>query len=215
MPIIPQDIEQAYRMAQLIHQSGTAPKGMDTPEKIVTAIIHGSEIGLPPMQALQSIAVINGRPTIWGDGALSLVRASGLLEDFEEVVKGTGDTMFAVCTAMRRGQATAIQHSFSMGDAKLASLLDKDPWKKYPRRMLQMRARSWVLRDGFADVLRGLSVAEEARDITPSSPPPPRPYGNHSAEIVDVVPDENLDPIEEMIGRVPEDQGEGEKTDGS
>ena len=156
MPIIPQDIEQAYRMAQLIHQSGTAPKGMDTPEKIVTAIIHGSEIGLPPMQALQSIAVINGRPTIWGDGALSLVRASGLLEDFDEQVTGKGDAMRAVCTAIRRGQATPIQHEFSMDDAKLASLLDKDPWKKYPRRMLQMRARSWVLRDGFADVLRGL-----------------------------------------------------------
>ena len=31
--------------------------------------------------------------------------------------------------------------------------------------MLQLRARSWALRDGFADVLKGLASAEEQRDV--------------------------------------------------
>ena len=44
------------------------------------AIMHGLEVGLSPLSALQRIAVINGRPTIWGDGALALVKASGLCE---------------------------------------------------------------------------------------------------------------------------------------
>jgi hypothetical protein len=57
-----------------------APESLDTLEKVMVAILHGLEVGLTPMNALQSIAVINGRPTIWGDGAVGLIRASGLLE---------------------------------------------------------------------------------------------------------------------------------------
>ena len=56
---------------------------------------------------------------------------------------------------------------FSMQDAKQAGLTGKQgPWSQYPRRMLQMRARAFALRDVFADVLRGVHVAEEAQDIS-------------------------------------------------
>jgi len=34
----------------------------------------------------------------------------------------------------------------------------------YPLRMLQMRARAYALRDAFADVMKGISVAEEMQD---------------------------------------------------
>ena len=47
-------------------------------------------------------------------------------------------------------------------------LIDKKgPWQQYPYRMLQMRARSWGLRDGFADALKGMQVREEIEDIEP------------------------------------------------
>ena len=52
-----------------------------------------------------------------------------------------------------------------MEDAKLAGLTTRSPvWKSYPKRMLQMRARGFALRDQFADALKGLSSAEEVRD---------------------------------------------------
>src|SRR3990167_6771832 len=79
-PIIPTNIEQVYRLADAVSKSGMAPRGMEKPETITIAIMHGLEIGLTPLQALQRIAVINGRPAIWGDGAMGLVRASGLCE---------------------------------------------------------------------------------------------------------------------------------------
>ena len=50
-------------------------------QKIELAIMHGATVGLGPIAAVQSIAVIEGMPTIWGDGALSIVERSGLLED--------------------------------------------------------------------------------------------------------------------------------------
>lgn len=165
--IVPQDAEQAWRMAEMIAKSGLAPRDMQSPEKIVTAIFTGLEIGLKPMQAVQSIAVVNGRPTVWGDAALGLVEASGLLEDFEEIVEGDGDAMVARCRAKRQGRASAIERTFSAVDAKAAGLWNKSgPWQQYKRRMLQLRARAFTLRDGFADVLKGLQITEEARDYS-------------------------------------------------
>ena len=76
------------------------------------------EIGLPPMQAIQSIAIINNRPTIYGDGALALVRASGLLEEMNERTDGQGDAMVAICTVKRRGEPQATVRQFSVVDAK-------------------------------------------------------------------------------------------------
>lgn len=184
--IIPTDIDQAYRLAGIIASANMAPKSYNrAADAIMVAIIHGSEVGLPPMAALQSIAVINGMPTIWGDGALGLVRSSGLLEDISETIEGEGEAMVATCVAKRVGQATPIVGRFSVFDAKKAGLWNKQgPWNQYPKRMLQMRARSWCLRDGFADVLRGLRLTEEVRDMGDLAvddagdyrpAPPPRP----------------------------------------
>lgn len=165
-PIYPNDYESAWRMAVAISKSGLAPKGIQTPEAIFTAMQLGAEVGLSPMSALQNIAVVNGRPTIWGDAQLALVRASGQLEDFIETLEGEGDKMVATCTAKRAGYSTPSKASFSVDDAKKAGLWNKEgPWKTSPKRMLQMRARAFALRDGFTDILKGIYSTEEARDI--------------------------------------------------
>src|SRR3546814_15381125 len=53
-----------------------------------------------------------------------------------------------------------------MDDAKKAGLAGKQgPGSQYPQRMRQMRARAWAMRDGFADVLKGIGIAEEVRDF--------------------------------------------------
>lgn len=169
--MIPTDIDQAFRLATAIALSGMTPKAYgNDPNKVFVGILAGAEVGLAPFQALQSIAVINGNPAIWGDGALALVQASGLLEDIEE----TDDGNTATCRVVRRGKETPIVRTFSDEDAKRAGLLGKaGPWTQYRPRMRQMRARSWALRDGFADVLKGLHIAEELRD-RPEQPEAPQ-----------------------------------------
>lgn len=185
--IVPQDFEGAWRIATAVCKAGMAPKGLDTPEKAMVAIMHGMEVGMTPMAALQSIAVVNGRPTIWGDGAIGLVRGSGKCEWIKERIEGEGDKMVAICEAKRKGEADPLKGRFSIDDAKKAGLWGKSgPWQQYPKRMLSMRARAFALRDGFADVLRGLGIAEEVQDhqpireVTPATaqrtpPKPPAP----------------------------------------
>jgi hypothetical protein len=162
---IPQTLEEAWRLAGALATSGMTPKSYGADQnKIMVGMMAGAEVGLTPMAALQSIAVIGNNPSLWGDGALGLIQASGLLEDMDE----TDDGNEAVCTMKRKGRATPIVKKFSMEDAKKAGLAGKaGPWTQYPARMRQMRARAFAMRDGFSDVLRGLHIAEEARDYAP------------------------------------------------
>ena len=160
--LCPQSLDEALRLAEIMAKSDIVPKDyIGKPGNILVAIQWGAEIGLAPLQAMSHIAVINGRPALWGDALLAIVRGSGLLASFEEDIGADS----ATCTAQRRGEAP-ISRTFSREDAKQAGLLGKaGPWSQYPRRMMQMRARAWVLRDLFPDVIRGLHVAEEAQDL--------------------------------------------------
>lgn len=173
-----QTSDELVRFAQAVAKSGLAPRGIQSPEAILTAMQMGMEVGFSPMSALRNIAVINGRPAIWGDAQLGLCRASGQLEIFEEWFEQAGkrlprnpvtytDDVVAICRVKRAGyEATEV--GFSVGDAKNANLWGKEgPWKQYPFRMLKFRARSFALRDLFGDVLQGMIAREEAADIPP------------------------------------------------
>ena len=170
-PLVPANVTEAFRLAEIIHTSGMAPTALKTPEAVMVCILRGLEIGLPPMAALQHSFVIGGKPNLDGDAMLALVTASGLLADLQETISGEGDTMTAHCRAVRV-DGRQKEWSFSLKEAKAAGL-HGDNWKKYPKRMLRYRALSYVLRDLFPDVLLGLSPAEEwavaepCRDLTP------------------------------------------------
>jgi hypothetical protein len=169
-----QSFDDAFRFAKMVAASEFAPKDFrGKPESCLLAIQHGAEIGLSPMQSLQNIACINGRPAIWGDAALALVVGSHVCEYVTEGVDGEGDKMVAMCFAKRRGYEKATIVRFSVEDAKKAGLWGKSgPWTQYPKRMLQLRARGFALRDAFPDVLRGLVTAEEAQDYPQQAPAP-------------------------------------------
>jgi hypothetical protein len=171
-----QSFDDAFRFSKMVSASEFAPKDFrGKPESCMLAIQHGSEVGLSPMQSLQSIAVINGRPTIWGDAALALVQSSPVCEYVREYTEGEGDGLVAVCEAKRKGYPQPTVVRFSMADAKRAGLAGKaGPWTQYPARMLTLRARGFALRNAFADALRGLITAEEAQDY-PTPAPAPEP----------------------------------------
>lgn len=175
----PQNLDEAIRFAEILAKSSIVPKEYQgNPGNVLVAVQWGMEIGLQPLQAMQNIAVINGRPSIWGDAALALVRGSGQLEQIVEECDG----QTATCTVTRRGEPPTVR-SFTMEEAKRAGLAGKQgPWTQYPRRMLQLRARAFALRDVFPDVLRGIGIAEEERDRPEAAQDAERDMG--AAEVV-------------------------------
>jgi len=173
-----QSFDELWRFANSVIASGFAPKGMDSPASVFIAVEMGLEIGLPPMQAVQNIAVIKGRPSVWGDAVPGLVYATGQCDKIEEWFEGDthkgkdwNDAFTAVCRVHRKGMSKDVEQRFSVADAKTADLWKKaGPWQTNPKRMLQLRARSFACRDAFPDALRGLHVAEEAQDIVDITP---------------------------------------------
>lgn len=166
--LIPQSLDQLDFVSKLIARSDLAPKDYrGKPDNVAVAIAMGLELGVSPMQAIQGIAVINGRPCVWGDLMLALCRSHHSCEWIDERVEYApdGSVVAAICRAKRKG-GEAQERRFSIDDARRAGLLGKDgPWKSYPARMLAMRARAFCLRDLFADALRGLQSAEEQADV--------------------------------------------------
>lgn len=163
----PQTFEQALTFSQYLADSDLVPKDFKgKPGNCLIAMQWGSELGLKPLQSLQNLAVINGRPALWGDAVIALVLASPVCEYVTE----DDDGKTAYCRVKRKGGPEQVR-SFSMDDAVKAGLAGKQgPWTQYPKRMRQMRARAFALRDVFPDVLRGMPVAEELQDMEASQP---------------------------------------------
>lgn len=156
-------LQDAIQISEIIANSGVCPtqyKGKAG--DVLVAMQMGAELGLKPMQALQNIAVINGRPSVWGDAMLAICRQSSQFEYIKETYNKADNSY--TCVIKRRDEPEFVDN-FSEADARKAGLLEKaGPWKQYPKRMLQMRARGFCLRNAFPDLLRGIITQEEAHD---------------------------------------------------
>lgn len=167
-----EDMSHCYRLAKHYISAGMVPRGLEgrTPKetegRVAIAIEFGQQFGWSPIQSLQAVLVVNGRPCLWGDGPLALVLRSGNMLDYTATIEGNGDERVATFKAVRKvaGSAGAIHREvrFGVADAKRAGLWGKSgPWSNYPERMMLYRARAFCLRDLFADVLAGIGIAEE------------------------------------------------------
>jgi hypothetical protein len=174
-------IEGRYRIAQYFCASGMVPKSFKTAEQVLAGMEFALEIGLKPLSGLRNIAVINGSPSIWGDLPLSLAKRTGELKSISEKIFDrdyneisfenknlTSEAWGAVCIVESTIGLKA-ERFFTLDDAEKAGLLGRDNvWKTYPRRMLQMRARSHALKDVFPEVYAGVPIAEYDFNVLPS-----------------------------------------------
>lgn len=177
-------VPDAYTHQKDVFERGTGEaivrKGDPDINLIIMGILKSLEVGLPPLTGLGTIVPINNRFTIWGDGAIALIQRDRVIAKHTENRVGHNfppDTELADWPAdygweiryWRKGQDEPYIGKFTVRDAKRAGLWmsKRDPWVKYPDRMLYNRARAFALRDGFADCLHGLGIAEEVRDTLP------------------------------------------------
>ena len=178
LAIVPQSFEDIWRFATAVTKSGLAPKGIDSPEAAFVVIQYGLELGLGPMAALQGIANINGKPSIYGDLMLALARGSGLFDEaafIETVAETEKEGLVATVTVRRLPDGKPKTASYSMAQAKkcmvyskgkTVALADKPgPWQSHPERMLLYKARNPLLRDTFTELYCGMASAEEMRDV--------------------------------------------------
>jgi hypothetical protein len=164
----PRDMGEAMEMAKMVAASNLVPKDYrGNPGNVLVAWSLGAPMRLNLLQCLRCMMVINGIPQLYGDGPLAVCQGSSRWSDIKETLENE-DTpeMVAVCTVYKKGESPATR-KFSVQDAKVAKLWGKaGPWTNFPKRMLQLRARAFALRDKFADALSGIGIHEELVDIT-------------------------------------------------
>jgi hypothetical protein len=190
LAIIPRDLEESWRYSAALIKGNMVPNGFRqggkaegaiNPSLVVAGVMKSLELGMAPLTGLAHLVPINGRFTVYGDGAQGLVAKSGQLEDY--LVETIGPDFDKDTTALakwpqgygyrvtmkRRGTARPFIAEFTVADAVRAGLWEKfGPWKLYPDRMLFNRARAFATRDGFADTLVGLGIFEELVDTVPA-----------------------------------------------
>lgn len=175
-PVTSDYVEALKQYCRLLYDGGLhGGKDAKRPEALAAKIEVGRDLGIPATQAIAWIAIINGRPSIYGDLGMGLIRSSGLLADGypKEWYEGEpGEDSYTACFAIKRTGATPERVvRFSVADAKQARLWGKaGPWSEYPDRQLMWRAKGFACRDEFQDVLCGLIFAEEALDLPTESP---------------------------------------------
>lgn len=209
---IPRTIDEAWRIATIFAKSRIVPEAMrERPEDVFVAMQLGAELGLSPTNAVQTIAVINGRAGIFGDGFLAVIVRSPLYVAHEEYFEVHGKrvdnvtdedlkdpTTVAVCTMWRREVERPLTRRFSIADARRSGLAKKSgPWQEYPQRMLMYRARGFAGRDLFPDVLKGIVPGEEIPDASPAPPQVRRLSSTPPAP----VPDDPIDPTDDRSVR--------------
>lgn len=195
MAIVPQTFEETFRIARAVVNAGLAPAaligkktGDDAASAVSVAIMSGAELGLKPMVSLRSFTVINGKPALYGDGLINVVRQSGKVAFLRTGCEARDGKMVGWCEAKRNDTGEDKRVEFSQDDAIRAGLWQSDalvrklvwengnkvwkdnqandsPWYRFPQRMLAWRAAGYCLRELFGDVLGGIRDEFEAREI--------------------------------------------------
>lgn len=153
-------LQELKEWAEFARQAGIVPRDLN-PYQVMTIIEAGREVGIPPLQALRSISIINGRVVMSVQLQLALARAKGV-----RVVALT-ETEGACDVTLKRGEET-VSTRYTLEDARKAGLIrNGSSWEKYPRQMLRWRAIGDALRIIAPDATAGFLSPEEAESIPP------------------------------------------------
>jgi hypothetical protein len=188
----PQSFTEVMQLAEIAAKSGLVPPAYrGKVQDIIIAMEKGAEVGLSPLQSLDSISVINGKAAMWGDALLAVCMAHATFIDIQEGWDNKDTEQAVAHCKVRRlnrlGEVSVYEYEFSVDMAKTARLWNnksKIPWIQYPMRMLQMRARTFCLRTAFADALKGFGSVEEIRDYHKDITPNPAPVKHPALDAV-------------------------------
>lgn len=152
-----ENLQQKLQMCKLFRESGFAPASFKSDGAVLAAILYGQELGFTPIQSLQSVDVIQGKPTLSAQGIKAkIIAEGGVIRELEWTDK--------VCRIEGDRAGNKVITEYSIEEAVKAGLAGKDNWRRMPKDMLYARCISRYGRNHWADKLKGVYGAEEMRD---------------------------------------------------
>ena len=169
----PRTLKEANQFAGMLAKSGLLPEALrNKPADVLVVLLTGHRYNLDPMQSINAINVIHGKPVMSADLIRALCMASPVCEYFDLI---HSDANKATYEAKRVGRP-AVTMSYTIEEARKAGLFERRAslWPKYPADLLRHRCKARIAREVFSDVVLGVYIPDEAADIASSAPEPRR-----------------------------------------
>lgn len=166
-------LDKLMEMSQMLAQSTIVPDTYrNRPENCFIALDMASRMGMSPIVIMQSLFVIQGRPSWSGQAIASMIRANPTLRNVNlEYVGERGTASWgAYVTAERVSDGRVLKGTtVTLGMAKAEGWLDKkgSKWLTMPEQMLAYRAYAFFGRVHVPELMMGLQTAEEVLDVQP------------------------------------------------
>lgn len=127
------------------------------PANVLLAMEMGDAMGIPPIQAINEIHVIEGKPSASANLIGAMVRRAG------HKLRVQGDDQSATAQIIRADDPDfTFEVTWTLERAKQAGLMSgKNNWAKYPAAMLKARAITEVARAATPDALYGVIYTPE------------------------------------------------------
>lgn len=166
-----EEAAQVYEIAKALSNTSFVPAAMrGKPQEITGAILFGRELDMPPMTALQTINIIQGRPTLSANAMRGLALGAGVRFRLDEATETR-----CVMSAIPPGSNEWTTVTWTIDQARRLDLLKKDNWKSQPGVMLIARATSQLCRLVAANILIGAPYSTEEIVDLPTENPAPLP----------------------------------------
>lgn len=147
--------------AQTLAESGLLPKQYrKSPENVLYAVEYGRGLGLNPIQAMNSVHVIEGKPSPSSGLIGAMVRKAG--HKLRVRVERGQSGPVAIAQIIRSDDPEwTFESRWDMDRARRAGVAGKQVWKAYPEAMLKARAITEVAREACEEALLGFSHSAE------------------------------------------------------
>jgi hypothetical protein len=147
-------------LAKALFKSGMFPE-IQNEFQVLVKIEYGRELGIQPLQALQTIDVIKGHLAIRSQLMLALFQQRGGRIKITQKDKQGSIVVFSI------GDREPLTDQFMWEDVVRAGLAGKDTYKNYPTDMMYARCISRGIKAYDPASVLGLVSVEEAIDLEP------------------------------------------------
>lgn len=164
LALMPKSLGEVQTLAEMLAKSDLLPEALrGKPADVAVQVMSGQELGVPPMAAIRSVHVVQGKPILSADLMVALAYGSGKCVYFKRVAETSESVTYET---LRVGWDKPQQLTWTLQMAKDASLHLKDNWRGHRRQMLAARAKAELARDAYPDVLAGVMTDDEATDVS-------------------------------------------------